>query len=151
MSGRFTGKCNIYTLVLPSLFFCCFSFCFCLFISDVGEIHMVVFLFNSRSPYCVFSLIETCILAMGAWAYDTMMRAQGWWYHPSPILYIYSLGHFLTTKGALIDGDGYPPKNPKKGSKKGQNLIKNWLKLRQKNTQKRWFLMWKRTFWHKIT
>ena len=22
-----------------------------------------------------------------------------------PILYIYSLGHFLTTKGALIDGD----------------------------------------------
>jgi len=33
-------------------------------------------------------------------------------------MYIYSLGHFLTTKGALIDGDGYPSKNPKKGSKK---------------------------------
>ena len=32
-------------------------------------------------------------------------------------MYIYSLGHFLTTKGALIDGDGYPPKNPKKGQK----------------------------------
>jgi len=35
---------------------------------------------------------------------------------------IYSLGHFLTTKGALIDGDGYPPKNPKKGSKKWQKM-----------------------------
>jgi len=28
-----------------------------------------------------------------------------------PIMYIYSLRHFLTTKGALIDGDGYPPKS----------------------------------------
>jgi len=36
----------------------------------------------------------------------------------TPILYIYSLRHFLTTKGALIDGDGYPPKNPQNGSKK---------------------------------
>jgi len=36
-----------------------------------------------------------------------------------PILYIYSLGHFLSTKGALIDGDGYPPKNPKNDPKKG--------------------------------
>jgi len=34
-------------------------------------------------------------------------------------MYIYSLGHFLTTKGALIDGDGYPPKNPKNDPKKG--------------------------------
>jgi len=40
-------------------------------------------------------------------------------------MYIYSLRHFLTTKGALIDGDGYPPKNPKKGSKKGVKMIKN--------------------------
>jgi len=32
----------------------------------------------------------------------------------TPILYIYSLGHFLTTKGALIDGDAYPPKNDQK-------------------------------------
>jgi len=39
-------------------------------------------------------------------------------------LYIYSLRHFLTTKGALIDGDGYPPKNPKKGSKKVTKMIK---------------------------
>ena len=39
-------------------------------------------------------------------------------------MYIYSLRHFLTTKGALIDGDGYPPKNPKKGSKKGDKMVK---------------------------
>jgi len=39
-------------------------------------------------------------------------------------MYIYSLRHFLTTKGALIDGDGYPPKNPKKGSKKGSKITK---------------------------
>ena len=36
---------------------------------------------------------------------------------PTPILYIYSLKHFLTTKGALIEGDGYPPKNPKNDPK----------------------------------
>ena len=46
------------------------------------------------------------------------------WFVATPILYIYSLRHFLTTKGALIDGDAYPPKTPKKGSKNGQKLIK---------------------------
>jgi len=44
-------------------------------------------------------------------------------------MYIYSLRHFLTTKGALIDGDGYPPLPPlkwvKKGSKKCQFSLKN--------------------------
>ena len=43
----------------------------------------------------------------------------------TPILYIYSLGHFLTTKGALIDGDGYPPKNPKNDPKKVTKMMKN--------------------------
>jgi len=43
----------------------------------------------------------------------------------TPILYIYSLRHFLTTKGALIDGDGYPPKNPQNGSKKVTKMTKN--------------------------
>jgi len=42
----------------------------------------------------------------------------------TPILYIYSLGHFLTTKGALIDGDGYPPKNPKNDPKNHSKMIK---------------------------
>jgi len=59
------------------------------------------------------------IYTMGCVAYD--MWHSGLAYY----MYIYSLRHFLTTKGALIDGDGYPPKNPKKGSKKGHNLIKN--------------------------
>jgi len=66
-------------------------------------------------------------------------------------MYIYSLGHFLTTKGALIDGDGYPPKNPKKGSKKVSKWVKNWSKLTSKNTQKWWFLMAKSSFSSKIT
>jgi len=52
---------------------------------------------------------------------DTVMRGRAYPY----TMYIYSLGHFLTTKGALIDGDRYPPKNPKKGSKKVTNLVKN--------------------------
>jgi len=50
----------------------------------------------------------------------------------SPILYIYSLGHFLTTKGALIDGDGYPPKNPKNDPKMTPFLIKNEVKKQSK-------------------
>jgi len=40
-------------------------------------------------------------------------------------MYIYSLRHFLTTKGALIDGDGYPPKNPKNDPKNHSKLTKN--------------------------
>jgi len=60
--------------------------------------------------------------------------ARGWLGYATPILYIYSLGHFLTTKGALIDGDGYPPKNPKKGSKNDQKMIKFDVKKWSKNT-----------------
>jgi len=41
-----------------------------------------------------------------------------------PTMYIYSLRHFLTTKGALIDGDGYPPKNPKNDPKKVTKMMK---------------------------
>jgi len=58
---------------------------------------------------------------------------DGWSCHPS-YMYIYSLGHFLTTKGALIDGDAYPPKVTKKGSKKGQKMIKFEVKNESKNT-----------------
>jgi len=53
-------------------------------------------------------------------------------------MYIYSLGHFLTTKGALIDGDVTPPLPPlkwvKKGDKNSQNLIKIEVKKVSKNT-----------------
>jgi len=73
-----------------------------------------------------------------------------WWYitgvgYPYT-MYIYSLRHFLTTKGALIDGDGYPPKNPKNDPKKVTKMTKNWLKLSQKKCQKVWFLMAKSSF-----
>jgi len=40
-------------------------------------------------------------------------------------MYIYSLRHFLTTKGALIDGDGYPPKNPKNDPKNDPKMSEN--------------------------
>jgi len=56
---------------------------------------------------------------MGLWAWEYDIVARGLYY------VIYSLGHFLTTKGALIDGDGYPPENPKKGSKKVIKTVKN--------------------------
>jgi len=56
-------------------------------------------------------------MGLWAWEYDIVARAY--------TMYIYSLRHFLTTKGALIDGDGYPPKNPKKGSKKVSKKMKN--------------------------
>jgi len=61
-------------------------------------------------------------------------------------MYIYSLRHFLTTKGALIDGDGYPPKNPKNDPKKSLKYVKIWSKLTSKKCQKTRFLMAKSTF-----
>jgi len=61
-------------------------------------------------------------------------------------MYIYSLRHFLTTKGALIDGDGYPPKNPKNDPKKVTKKTKNWSKLTSNFTQKSRFLMAKSSF-----
>jgi len=59
-------------------------------------------------------------------------------YHSSPracIMYIYSLGHFLTTKGALIDGDWggvknchFSPKWPKKVTRNHEKVMKNSVK-----------------------
>jgi len=68
---------------------------------------------------------------------------RGGWPH---YMYIYSLRHFLTTKGALIDGDGYPPKNPKNDPKKVTNLINFRWNLRSKKWQKTCFLMAKSSF-----
>jgi len=61
-------------------------------------------------------------------------------------MYIYSLGHFLTTKGALIDGDGYPPKNPKNDPKMTPKNTQIWSKMRSKKGQKMQFLMAKSSF-----
>jgi len=68
---------------------------------------------------------------------------SGW---GTPILYIYSLRHFLTTKGALIDGDGYPPKNPKNDPKNDPKITKIYSKMMSKKCQKHQFLMAKSTF-----
>jgi len=65
-------------------------------------------------------------------------------------MYIYSLGHFLTTKGALIDGDGYPPKNPKNDLKKVTKMTKIHSKLTSKIDQKSCFLMAKSSFSSKL-
>jgi len=50
-------------------------------------------------------------------------------------MYIYSLGHFLTTKGALIDGDWGGSKNCPKTQKSDQKFIKI-IKISKKVTKK---------------
>ena len=112
------------TLVLPSLnrFGCiCWVFFFC---SDDGEKTQERRVnYNSRSPLyepnsCVFNGLVFWPLFRGIlWAMIfTMTIGYGvvcivaW----PTILYIYSLGHFLTTKGALIDGDQGGSKNDQK-------------------------------------
>jgi len=52
-----------------------------------------------------------------------------------PTMYIYSLRHFLTTKGALIDGDVTPPLPPLKWVKKGWKNDQNSLKI---DIKKQW-------------
>jgi len=53
-----------------------------------------------------------------------------------PILYIYSLRHFLTTKGALIDGDGYPPLPPLKWPQNDPFFDQKMTKFRHENESK---------------
>jgi len=179
---KLQGRLYFYTLVLPSVRFFGFIFCFLLEIQMSGRIHRSEFLeyltlvlpsmnrntflrscfcfnlfmsgrftgdpfyVNSRSPPCVFRLIAFCLFTMGplmTWHSD---EGLGWRWPPHPILYIYSLRHFLTTKGALIDGDGYPPKNPKNDPKNHSKMTNFSWNLRSKNDQKQWFLMAKSTF-----
>jgi len=108
--------------------------------------------FNSRSPSCEPEKLwfwKGCIFVHFRVFHLSGPAGEVYNYIgvvPPYTMYIYSLRHFLTTKGALIDGDGYPLKNPKNGSKKGDKLIKIWLKLMSKNTKKQWFLMANRTF-----
>ena len=73
---------------------------------------------NSRSPFyepdfewflralflTLFYVHFMMINFMDAFATYQIHSGQGWYHHPYYV-YIYSLGHFLTTKGALIDGD----------------------------------------------
>ena len=52
----------------------------------------------------------------------------------------------MTTKGALIDGDGYPPKMPKNDPKNHPKTVKNHSNLVSKKCQKTCFLMAKSSF-----
>jgi len=69
---------------------------------------------------------------------------------PPHYMYIYSLGHFLSTKGALIDGDWHPPLPPLKWVKKGAKNSEIWSKLSSKKWQKTCFLMAKSSFSSKL-
>jgi len=133
-SGRFTGEETLMnTLVLPSLnrnsvlmILCYFNFVH----FDTLHFGLSICAFCHFEHFWWFALSgapsEVVIYHRGSWPYT---------------MYIYSLRHFLTTKGALIDGDGYPPKNPKNDPKNHSKLTKIWSKLRRKNGQKQWFLM----------
>jgi len=78
-----------------------------------------------------------------------------WWYIigvADPTIYsIYSLRHFLTTKGALIDGDGYPPLPPLKWPQKWPKNDQFSLKFHLKKVSKTVILNGKIKFFMKIT
>jgi len=145
MSGRFTGEYWIFNSRSP-LSEPVYSRFVLTQISDDGEIHRGAFLFNSRSPPCVFAF----------WGFNHFEHFHKMGPHgmmvniigvvQGPILYIYSLRHFLTTKGALIDGDGYPPKSDQNDPKKVTKMTNFSLNLMTKKCQKTRFLMWKSTF-----
>jgi len=84
MTGRFTGGSKLVTLILPSLNRkLCFFYTFC------------------ATPFLT--------LFYGPQFYEHFLRCVryiggGSWSRPHT-MYIYSLRAFLTTKGALIDGD----------------------------------------------
>jgi len=142
----------VYTSVLPSVISgIVFVFSDFWFVQMTGRFTCRR-IFNSRSPlyepentrfceYPVFAHFGMCHWngAPG----DDVIIAYG---VGTPYMYIYSLRHFLTTKGALIDGDGYPPKMPKNDPKNHSKITKIWSKLMSKNDQKWWFLMAKSSF-----
>ena len=102
-----------------------FVFLVLFFVKDVGEnLQERRIICNSRSPFyepkcCIFNGPNfNPIYDHFLWATFCHGLSAMWWYtqwRGPYTMYIYSLGHFLTTKGALIDGDWG-------GSKKGQNL-----------------------------
>ena len=97
----------------PEFYGFCLCFCFlkCRGDSQGSQVLNTLVLppMNRKTLICVFCRFEHFwhLHEMGPQVMMSIIIGVGW----PPILYIYSLGHFLTTKGALIDGDGYPPKN----------------------------------------
>jgi len=123
--GDSQGRLRIITLVLPSMnrLSSCFYGVFLLF--HVGEITQVgVFILNIL---VLPSMNRNIDVFLGyqfnpiLWSFCGHQFSHGlsivWWYtqwRDPHIMYIYSLGHFLTTKGALIDGDWGGSKNDQK-------------------------------------
>jgi len=65
-------------------------------------------------------------------------------------MYIYSLRHFLTTKGALIDGDGYPPLPPLKWPQNDPFFDQKMTKIEHKKWSKNTILNVKSHFFTQI-
>jgi len=89
--------------------------------------------------------------------FDDLQFSQGHWWGDNigigvraHTMYIYSLRHFLTTKGALIDGDGYPPLPPLKWPQKVTKICQKSLKIDIKNWSKNTILNGKIDFFTKI-
>ena len=156
MSGRYTGSWRINTLVLPSMNRFRGLYYYYSGIQMTGRFTGEEYFIHPFSPlwkpkpriYAFWRFVHFWWFALsGAPGDDELYHRSG----VTPILYIYSLRHFLTTKGALIDGDGYPPKSDQNDPKKVTKMMKNWSKMMSKKCQKVWFLMWKSSFWLKLT
>ena len=113
--GDYTGQTDILTLVLPSLnrFILIISVCQSQ-IRCRGDTQERSIILNSHSPLSepnyVFFLppdFNPILCAFFGHHFFHGLSTVVWytqWRGPY-YMYIYSLGHFLTTKGALIDGD----------------------------------------------
>jgi len=143
------------TLVLPSLnrFACIFWDVFCLYVGEIipvrGEfVTLVLPLWNRNYQFhirAIFVHFWVCHL-LGPQVSMVIYHRGGWPHY----MYIYSLRHFLTTKGALIDGDGYLPLPPLKWPQNDHFFDQFSLKFSVKNVSKNMILNGKSHFFTKI-
>ena len=149
MSGRLHRSESVFsTLILPSLNRICSAVIQVFIYSCRGDSQGRKF--NSRSPFYepILSLFNGInfnpilrVFLISQFCHDPRLHVV---YHSSPrahTMYIYSLGHFLTTKGALIDGDWGGSKNDQfwpKATKKEWKNHWNWSKIVVKNEWKKW-------------
>jgi len=114
----------------PDLLEFCFSICYM-----SGRFTGYQFSY-SRSPSCVFvNYAFLCILALLHFPHSDIYRMVGQGHDPYT-MYIYSLRHFLTTKGALINGVRSPPSPPLKWVKNHSKMTTFSLKFDTKMSQK---------------
>jgi len=159
MSGRLHRSEEWFILSFSPLWTGFFFLDFILVLFHVGEITQESVFMYSRSPLskiktCEFSHILCHPILVHFWWF-AIYQGHGWGDNiaygvRTPYMYIYSLRHFLTTKGALIDGDGYPPLPPLKWVKKGVKIERNLTKIETKKHSKTAILNGKIDFFIKI-